>query len=479
MDFNTNVGKRISAFRRSLHHTDGASRIIFLYTLFLSFSFLVAALLSVLINDERDFFPNLIAIFKSPSPLVTDYFAIASLGSTFFNAALCGLLANAVILFSRVKANATVFAAYLLVVAHCFYGLNLFNMCAPILGVLLYSLIRRMPFSENVHIALFATALGPFVSELALRYPLTHALNDGFTVSGVILSLLFGIASGFLVPALIPETSKMHHGYNMYKAGLAIGLFGIFAFALFYKVLGIDAPYPPTSDNPEYYSMPYKYASFVNTYLIILFALTLIAGFILNRFSFDGYRDLLKSTGYGIDFVDKFGMPLCLVNFAVYGSLFLGFINLVTFLPSFIPALPTGAGFTGATIGVVFAALTFSADGQQPRTVFPIVVGYSLLFALVSGISLMFSMPIPWTLATQVYINGLAFATGLCPFAGKFGFKYGVIAGFLSAVICASTSAMHGGFVLYNGGFTAGLTALILVPVLDFYNIKPKYSDDN
>ena len=37
---------------------------------------------------------------------------------------------------------------------------------------------------------------------------------------------------------------------------------------------------------------------------------------------------------------------------------------------------------------------------------------------------------------------------------------------------------MHGGFVLYNGGFTAGLTALVLLPILDFYKIKPKYSDD-
>ena len=479
MDFNAKVGKRISAFRRSLHHTDGANRIIFLYTLFLSFSFLAAALVAVFITDERDFFKNLITIFKSPSLLVTDYFAIGGLGSTFFNAALCGFLANAVILLSRVKANATVFAAYLLVVAHCFYGLNLFNMCAPILGVLLYSIVRRIPFSENVHIALFSTALGPFVSELALRYPLTHTEHSGFTVAGVIASLLFGIASGFLVPALIPETSKMHRGYNMYKAGLAIGLFGIFAFALMYETLGIAPPHPPVADNPEYYSMPYKHAIFVNIYLIAIFAITLFAGFVLNKFSFDGYRELLKSTGYGVDFVDKFGMPLCLVNFAVYGSLFLGFINLVTFLPTFIPALPEGAGFTGATLGVVFAALTFSADGQQPRTVFPIAVGYTLLFALVSGISLLFSMPIPWTLATQVYINGLAFATGLCPFSGKFGFKYGVIAGFLSAVICASTSAMHGGFVLYNGGFTAGLTALILVPILEFYNVKPKYSDDN
>ena len=38
---------------------------------------------------------------------------------------------------------------------------------------------------------------------------------------------------------------------------------------------------------------------------------------------------------------------------------------------------------------------------------------------------------------------------------------------------------MHGGFVLYNGGFNAGLTALILIPILDFYKIKPKKTDDN
>ena len=76
------------------------------------------------------------------------------------------------------------------------------------------------------------------------------------------------------------------------------------------------------------------------------------------------------------------------------------------------------------------------------------------------------------------YSNGLAFATGLCPIAGKYGFRYGVIAGVLSATICTVTSNMHGGFVLYNGGFTAGLSALILIPLLDYYRVKPKREDD-
>jgi hypothetical protein len=167
-----------------------------------------------------------------------------------------------------------------------------------------------------------------------------------------------------------------------------------------------------------------------------------------------------------------------MVNIAIYGTALLLYLNLIFILPDIFPALPIGVGFTGPTVGVVFAALTFAADGQHPRNVFPIAVGYMLLSALVTGICLLSGLPIPWTLSTQAYINGFAFATGLCPIAGKYGFRYGVIAGFLSATICTVTADMHGGFVLYNGGFTAGLTALVLIPLLDFYRVKPKHEDD-
>ena len=75
-------------------------------------------------------------------------------------------------------------------------------------------------------------------------------------------------------------------------------------------------------------------------------------------------------------------------------------------------------------------------------------------------------------------MSAFAFATGLCPFAGRYGIKVGIIAGILDAIICTSTVALHGGFVLYNGGFTAGLTALLLIPILDFYHIKPRIIND-
>ena len=327
---------------------------------------------------------------------------------------------------------------------------------------------------------MFSTALAPFISDFLFFYPLGRSLTVGeFSVLGIVLSLAFGIASGFLIPALLPGTSKMHRGFNMYKAGLAIGMLGIFVYCFLYKTLGIE-PHSATLDadiaNEAFGKV---YYIFMNIFFAVIFTTSIVIGFFMNGRSFRNYGKLLSCSGYGLDFADKFGMPLCVINFGIYGFCILLYLNLVSALPILLPFLPQGVGFTGATAGIVFAALTFSADGQHPKNVAPIALGYTILFALVCAICFAMGNEIPWTLANQAYINGLAFATGLCPIAGSYGFKYGVIAGLVSAIICTSTAAMHGGFVLYNGGFNAGLTALIVVPVLDFYNIAPKKIDSD
>ena len=128
-----------------------------------------------------------------------------------------------------------------------------------------------------------------------------------------------------------------------------------------------------------------------------------------------------------------------------------------------------GAGFTGPTVGVILAAMTFSSQGQHPANVWPMFVGYITLSLLVTILCSLAGLEIPWTLSTQGYINGAAFATGLCPIAGRYGRRYGVIAGILAAILCTSTSSMHGGLMLYNGGLTTGITALIMVPCLEYY----------
>lgn len=455
-------------------------RLIYLYPLFISLFFLVATPIAVVYTKEWDFFENLLRILTSPSKLVTDYFALGGLGSTLFNAAICGLSANLIVYISRAKANATILAGYMLIVAHCFYGLNFLNMWPPFLGILLYCGVTKRKISENIHIAFFSTALAPFVSELFFRYGIgkydATVMNINWV--GVVLTLICGLAVGFVIPALLPGTTAMHRGYNLYKAGLAIGILGIFINAFMYNTLGVDKPAGIAMTNEAYAALPYGYRGFFNVFFLVMFAITFAVGFFLNKRSLRGYRDLLRCTGYGTDFTDKFGMPLCLINISLYGMAFLAYLNLIFILPALFPALPSGVGFTGASVGIVFAALTFAADGQHPRNVCPIILGYILLFAIVTVICLITDFDIPWTLSTQAYINGLAFATGLCPIAGKYGFRYGVLAGLMSAVICTVTAEMHGGFVLYNGGFNAGLTALVLIPILDFYRVKPLREDD-
>ena len=463
-----------------IHYADESSAVIFWYVLFISLAFLVATPAAMWYTGEQEFFEGLRRILTSPSELVTDYFALGGLAPTFFNAAVCGLACNLIIRISRVKANATTLAGYLLVTAHCFYGLNFINMWPPFFGVLVYCAVMKKPFRENLHISFFSTALAPFVSDVLFRYSIGsfNADKTEVTFGGIALSLVFGLAAGFVVPALLPGTTAMHRGYNMYKAGLAIGLLGVFIYAFMYRTLGVDEPAKIIINNPEYYALPYAYRGFVNIFFVAFFALTALWGFLLNGKSFSGYRSLLKCSGHGTDFTDMFGMPLCLINIGVYGFCILGYLNIIFVLPEILPFLPQGVGFTGATVGVTFAALTFAADGQHPRNVYPIVLGYVILFALTCVICALTRFDMTWTLSTQGYINGLAFATGLCAFAGKYGVKIGILAGFVSAIICTSTAAMHGGFVLYNGGFNAGLTALILLPILDFYKIKPKHGDD-
>ena len=445
------------------------------YSWLWSFLLLLAVPFACIYSGEGiQVFYNLWLIFISPSKLVTDYFQLGGLGASFLNAALCGFACNFAMLVFKARPQAVLLAGYFLVIAHCFYGLNFFNMWPPFLGVMLFCLVCHQRIGDMLHLAMFSTSLAPFISDFLFRYTIGDKFQFGkiqLTFSGFILALIFGLLSGFLVPALLPGTAKMNRGHNLFKAGLAIGLFGTFAYALFYKTLGIPTPDQFLPQNPLYDSHGNSYLPFLGVFFATVFLLTLALGFFQNGRSFKGYKKIWRCDGWRDDFVQKFGMPLTMINIGVYGLCVLAYLNLTILMTD-------GVGYTGPTAGVTIAAITFSASGQTPRNVWPIAVGYLLLFAVASGVCSVFGLPISWTLSTQAYINGLAFATGLCPFAGRFGRKVGIIAGMLNAVLCTSTSSMHGGFVLYNGGFTAGLTALLLLPVLEFYHFHPRKVKD-
>lgn len=462
MDINNNI---------SHDYSNRTSYLIRRYTLLWSIAFIVAVPIACHHSGiGSQMWQNFFYILTSPSKLITDYFRLGGLASTLLNAGLCGLSCDFFIWIFGGRASAKTLAGYFLVIAHCFYGLNILNMWPPFFGVLIYCIVCKQSIADNLHIAMLSTSLGPFVSEFLFRYTVNKEFVVGspeVTLHGIALTIVFALAVGFIVPALLPSTSKLHRGYNLYKAGLAIGLLGCFIYALMFETFGIEGTEAIFRDNEIYEQNNMSYATFMNTFFSTMFLLSIIIGWILNGKSFDSYKALLKHDGYEVDFTHKFGMPACMINYGIYGFCILIYLN-------WIFVMMEGVGYTGPTAGVTIAALAFAASGQHPRNVWPIVGGYMLLYTFVILACRLSGADIPWTLSSQGYINGLAFATGLCPFVGRYGRRVGIIAGVLDAILCTSTAEMHGGFVLYNGGFTAGLTAVVLLPVLEFYHIKEK-----
>ncbi len=402
----------------------------------------------------------------SPSPLITDYFRLGGVGATFLNAGLCGLACSLIIWINRTPASSRSLCGYFLIVAHCFYGLNFLNMWPCFFGVVIYCIFYKKRLGENLHSAMFATALAPFVNEFLFRYTSHgsyHADEVKTSALGVILALFASLLFGFFVPSIVPGTSKMYRGFNLYKAGLAIGLFGFLIYSFFFTTLGIPAPSAGKFDTSPYGEDKYLllYLSFFGS----MFLLSLVVGLIFSKGRLTQFRNLLRSSGHEVDFAERFGADTCLINLGTFGLFMVAYFALTICF--------TGTGvFTGPTFGVLFAAIAHTAGGQHVRNVYPVLIGFLVLSAFVLAVTAIAGLPIPWTPATQGYINAVAFATGLCPFSGKYGRKVGVIAGVFCAVICTSTGMLHGGLMLYNGGFSAGFTAMLLLPILDFFKVK-------
>lgn len=453
--------------------TDEGPKAVKQVSLLFSCAFLLAVPFAVLHTGETDVLGDWMRILTSPCPLITDYFMLGSLPSAFLNAGVCGIVCTAFFYGTdHGQLKGSNLAGYFLVVAHCFYGLNFLNMWPPVLGIFLYCLWSKQKFSDFLDVAMFSTAFGPFVSELIFRFPLqvrVYADIGGyaFNLTGVVVSLLLGVFLGVSIPAILPGSKDLHKGFDLYNAGLAFGFIGLFLYAFLFKTFGYENAYPVERYNPTYLSFSQDYFLFCNCFYAVVFSICLIYGFMINKRSFKGYGKMLSCSGLETDFLRSFKSSLTWINIGVYGlCMTIHFDALILFTD--------GAGWTGPTCGIILAAITFSASGQHPMNVWPILVGYSALYLFESLICSVLGRSMVWTLSSQSYMNGAAFATGLCPFAGYFGPFSGILVGFVNAVLCTATSQIHGGFVLYNGGFTAGLTAIMVSPVLLRYRKSKK-----
>lgn len=434
---------------------------------FITASLFVAALVAsyytgkgadVVLNDW-------VRLMTSPDPLITDYYQVAGLSAAFFNAGVCGLICVMFMLLLDGSSKPNSFAGYILVITHCFYGLNPLSMMPCFLAPMLYLKLKKLNLNDNIHICMYATCFGPFISEFLFRYTLGDSFIQGqvhVTALGIVLAAVFALILGFVVPAILPGANAWHKGFNLYNGGLAFGIFGFFAYNLLYKTFGVRPPEVLNYVNPVYDNFSHSYSLFVNIYFLSLFIIALTAGYVLNGNSFKGYRELLKDTGHRSSFVERYSMPVCLINMGLYGMMFLAYVNLAMIISY-------GVGFTGPTTGAIFASMTFVLLGQHPRNVMPILGGFIGIYIADAAITTLTGLDPGWTISSQGYINAAAFATGICPIVGRYGSAAGFAGGIMDAAICSSTNALHGGLVLYNGGFTSGLTVLVLLPILEHY----------
>ncbi|WP_100064924.1 DUF1576 domain-containing protein [Miniphocaeibacter massiliensis] len=386
-------------------------------------------IVSLIFNTPYEIFSGIKEIVFSPDNLITDYMEVGDIGGAFFNSGFMILISTLMIQKTGVEMNGTLIAAVFTVGGFSFFGKNLFNTIPITVGVFLYSKFEKTNFSSYLLPALFGSALGPLVGELAFGF-------DFPIVKGIIVSYIAGIIVGFVLPPLSQAFLRFHQGFNLYNVGFTAGIVGMFATAVL-KMFNKDVAIVnivSSGNNKE-----------LSIVMYLLFGIILLIGFILNSNKIKGYKEILDNTGQLIaDFVHLYGFPVTLINMGIMGMIGTSYVLLV------------GGDLNGPTIGGIFTICGFAAFGKHPKNTIPIFL----------GVILATSLNIYDSKSTSSLLAAL-FGTTLAPIAGKYGILAGIIAGFCHTAVVANVGYLHGGMNLYNNGFSGGFIAATLVPIFD------------
>jgi len=438
------------------------SKFLKLFFLAVSLCFLVAAFI---MPDRKYIFENYVGLLMAPCKVTTNYFAFG-FATTFLNMGLVGLLCTALCFLPGAKAVNATTLGFLLTVGFGAWGINPLNMIPTILGVLLFCLVKKEKPGSQVNAMMFSTGIAPIISELLFRYPGVgkEATCLGFNALGIALALCAGVIIGFFLPAGLGHAPNIHKGYNHYSAAVPIGFTAFFLRVVLYNVM-LGVKIGDVSALPNL-PAPWAEAFYAcNIFCLVLFAACIVVALLMGC-KIKDYWNLMKDPGQGVSFSTKYGNAPFLMNVGVYGLMIVAYFNLAAFMDGGLDRMSTV--WTGMTFGIVFCMLCTCNSGSHPGNVWPIMLGYvvtSYLFGWIAG--LMGVENYSMTIANQGILIGLCYANGLSPISGKYGWAYGALAGGLHYLLVTAVPDMHGGFCLYNGGFTAALICLVLVPQLE------------
>ena len=371
---------------------------------------------------------GLLAILRSRDTLTTDYMGLGGIGAALLNAGLLALLAIALYWRTGAAVGGAALACLWLVLGFGLFGKNLLNVWGIVAGVALYARFKGEPFAKHINTAFFGAALAPMFSEILFSSALPLSISLPLAVATT-------LALGFVLVPAAAHLFHAHEGHSLYNMGFVAGLLGTLTVAV-YKSYGF-VPEPV-------FIWSQGHNRLLGALLLAMFAAMAAIGFALDPQAWQRERRLWHRSGRApTDFVALFGYGPALLNMALTGLMGTAYV------------LAVGSELNGPTIGAILCIVGFAAYGKHPANIVWIMLGVFLA-----------SITKDWNASAPSAVLAALFGTTLAPIAGRFGWHWGIAAGFVHSSVAQTVGQLHGGLVLYNNGFAAGLVAAILLPVI-------------
>ena len=386
-------------------------------------------IIAFFLDSPRRILEGLIKIHASRSVLITDYVALSGIGAALINSAILVIFNLFLLIKTKRAPDGKIMAALFLTIGFSLFGKNLFNTLPIMAGVWLYGKVSGKKFSQMILFAIISTTISPIVSEVAF-------LNESVSILKVIAAYGIGVFIGFIFPVVADYVQGMHNFYCLYNGGIAGGFIATM-FAGFLKSVGIEIV--PENLWDTGHTAPLAIIAFSIALALIIYGVVTERG----TNAFRKFMELLKEHDpYDCDYLVKY-QNTCYINIGVMCIISTSMVLLLK-----IPV-------NGPVLGGIFTVSGFAACGKHLRNAIPVIAG-SVIAVYLNHLEF------------NASVNTLAilFSTGLAPIAGKYGWRWGVITGFLHVSVAVFIGDINGGLNLYNNGFAGSFIAVLILPVI-------------
>ena len=444
--------------------------------LFTAMFFVMSFVYGAMTGTTGEIIPKFIDILKTPAQCTHDLFDL-SVAGTFFNMGMCCLLMLLYIICcgGMNSVNSGTVAAFFLTVGFSSWGMNVLNMLPLMLAMQVYAFLKKKTPASMMNLGIFSTAIAPIMSEVMLRWPnynddiLKGATNLTIQPTGILIAFVIAIIFCCFYVPMCAKAPNFHFGCDLFNAGPPAGFLCLMIIGFILRLPnlgGVAFNTSTVSNGPGVVDFasrnidPEFLFRFVLVSYIIIFAICFIIGMKLDKDALKNYGKLIKDSGHGADFIEKYGIGATLINFAVYGLFILVFYTCMKFC--------FGAKWAGGVTGVVWCAYTWVAAGAHPLNVLPIGIGYVIASLISTNLHL---GPDASRLGMHhvAILIAFSYATGMAPISGKYGVIWGIIAGMMHFAIVTLIPLQYDFFNFYNGGFTAGVVSFVLIPFIEHW----------